>query len=97
MNILQNDIAIFLANGGVIHEIPTPEYVSKKSPRKQNLKLTSIEAARLLGINSDSLSRSRATGLLLGWPTPEFTKVGKRKIIYRQKDIETWKTIHGIG
>ena len=94
---LQYDIMTFLANGGVIQQLPPQEFIPKRLQGKRNKTLTPSEAARILGVSYDSLNRSRKSGKLKGWPAPKFTVNSIRSVTYTLHDIETWKTIHGLG
>lgn len=47
--------------------------------------LIQSEAAELLRISERTLERMRLTG-----DGPPFMKVGARRVIYRQSDIESW-------
>ena len=54
------------------------------------LRLKSKAAADYLQIVKEStLRKSRVTGLLLGSPTPRYTKIG-RAVIYNAADLDSW-------
>lgn len=51
--------------------------------------LDTFETAEYLNINHGTLSNSRSTGILLGYPTPPYIKTGK-KILYKKSELDAW-------
>ncbi|MAO59918.1 hypothetical protein ASALC70_00030 [Alcanivorax sp. ALC70] len=50
-------------------------------------------AAHYLGTTPATLRKSRVTGSLWGFPTPEFLKFGRR-VIYERETLDVWFQTH---
>ena len=50
---------------------------------------TTKEAAKYLNIGESTLRGSRKNGELLGYPSPEFSKLGA-KVIYLKEALDDW-------
>ena len=72
------------------HEAVQP-IVSRKGDERtsSSLLLTTEEVAYELRISPVTVKMSRCSGVLLGYPTPPFIKLG-RCIRYRRKDLSEW-------
>ena len=62
---------------------------TEKGLRKEDNKLSNVEAAALLGIHHTSLARWRVQG-----KGPEYEKVNARKVVYDRHVVEAWKRKH---
>ena len=54
----------------------------------QKARLNTNEAAEFIGCAVSTLKISRCSGTLLGATAPRFLKLGTRKVLYEQSDLE---------
>ena len=64
------------------------ELLAKHLPRMDDK-----TASAYLGTTPATLRKSRVTGTLWGFPTPEYLKLG-RKVLYERKVLDAWFKAH---
>ena len=52
--------------------------------------LTTAQLAEVLGTSVSVIKQSRMTGLLFGRPSPEFIRIGERKLLYKTSVAIEW-------